>query len=120
MSSPGALRESRCHDSVTGAGIRRPQRESRLLASAPIIKHRVYAIRQFKHKGRGLVATQEIAAGVPIVSCPVVVYDDEDAGRISKTKLGDYNFRFGARRNRQSMVLGVLPLGITANVPNPQ
>ena len=78
----------------------------------------MYAIRQVKRKGRGLVATQEIAAGVSIVTCPVIVYDDEDAGRISKTRLGDYNFRFGARQNRACIVLGVVSLCNHAEEPN--
>ena len=78
----------------------------------------MYAIRQFKRKGRGLVATQEIAAGAAIVTCPVIVYDDEDAGRISKTRLGDYNFRFGARQNRACIVLGVISLCNHAEDPN--
>jgi SET domain-containing protein len=78
----------------------------------------LYAIRQFKRKGRGLVATQEIPAAAAIVTCPVIVYDDEDAGRISKTRLGDYNFRFGARQNRACIVLGVISLCNHAEDPN--
>ena len=70
----------------------------------------VYAIRHFKHKGRGLVATAHIPEGAAIVTCPVIVYDDADAGRISKTRLGDYNFRFGERQNRACIVLGVISL----------
>ena len=76
------------------------------------------AIRQFKRKGRGLVATREIPAGERIVTCPVIVYDDEDAGRISKTRLGDYNFRFGERQNRACIVLGVISLCNHADEPN--
>jgi len=78
----------------------------------------MYAIRQIKGKGRGLIATQPIAAGTPIVTCPVIVYDDEDAGRISKTRLGDYNFRFGERQNRSCIVLGVISLCNHADAPN--
>jgi SET domain-containing protein len=78
----------------------------------------VYAIRQFKRKGRGLVATEPIPLGTPIMTCPVIVYDDADAGRISKTKLGDYNFRFGERQNRACIVLGVISLCNHAEVPN--
>ena len=70
----------------------------------------MYDIRHFKHKGRGLVATEHISQGAPIVTCPVIVYDDADAGRISKTRLGDYNFRFGQRQNRACIVLGVISL----------
>ena len=79
---------------------------------------RMYAIRQFKGKGRGLVATEGIPAGAEIVRCPVIVYDDADAGRISKTRLGDYNFRFGDRQNRACIVLGVISLCNHAEEPN--
>jgi hypothetical protein len=78
----------------------------------------MYAIRQFKRKGRGLVATEAIPEGTPIVTCPVIVYDDADAGRISKTRLGDYNFRFGERQNRACIVLGVISLCNHAELPN--
>ena len=78
----------------------------------------MYAIRQFKRKGRGLVATEAIPQGISIVTCPVIVYDDADAGRISKTRLGDYNFRFGERQNRSCIVLGVISLCNHAEVPN--
>jgi SET domain-containing protein len=78
----------------------------------------VFAIRQLKRKGRGIVATQAIAAGAAIVTCPVIVYDDEDAGRISKTRLGDYNFRFGERQDRACIVLGVISLCNHAESPN--
>ena len=78
----------------------------------------MYAIREFKHKGRGLVATEHIPEGAPIVTCPVIVYDDADAGRISKTRLGDYNFRFGERQNRACIVLGVISLCNHDEQPN--
>jgi SET domain-containing protein len=78
----------------------------------------VYAIRNFKRKGRGLVATRAIAEGSEIVTCPVIVYDDADAGRISKTRLGDYNFRFGERQNRACIILGVISLCNHADEPN--
>jgi SET domain-containing protein len=78
----------------------------------------MYAIRQFKRKGRGLVATEGISAGMTIVTCPVIVYDDADAGRISKTRLGDYNFRFGDRQNRACIILGVISLCNHAEEPN--
>ena len=78
----------------------------------------VYQIHQIKRKGRGLVATESIAEGTSIVSCPVIVYDDADAGRISKTRLGDYNFRFGERQNRACIILGVISLCNHADHPN--
>ena len=78
----------------------------------------MYAIRQIKNKGRGVVATGPIAAGTEIVTCPVIVYDDADAGRISKTRLGDYNFRFGERQQRACIILGVISLCNHADEPN--
>lgn len=78
----------------------------------------MYTIRTFKRKGRGLVATQGITAGAEIVTCPVIVYDDADAGRISKTRLGDYNFRFGERQTRACIILGVISLCNHADEPN--
>ena len=78
----------------------------------------MYSIRQYKRKGRGLVATEEIPEGTAIVCCPVIVYDDADAGRISKTRLGDYNFRFGARQDRSCIVPGVISLCNHAEEPN--
>src|SRR6476660_7381903 len=85
---------------------------------SPTVRPSVYSIRQFKRKGRGLVATEEIPEGAAIVTCPVIVYDDADAGRISKTRLGDYNFRFGDRQNRACIVLGVISLCNHAEEPN--
>jgi SET domain-containing protein len=78
----------------------------------------VYAIRHFKRKGRGLVATRAIPEGTEIVTCPAIVYDDADAGRISKTRLGDYNFRFGERQNRSCIILGAISLCNHAEEPN--
>ena len=79
---------------------------------------RVYVIRQIQGKQRGLVATQAIPAGTEIVTCPVIVYDWTDAGRIEKTRLGDYNFRFGERGQRACIVLGVISLCNHAEAPN--
>ena len=78
----------------------------------------MYEIRNFKLKGRGLVATEVIPLRCEIVTCPVIVYDDTDAGRISKTRLGDYNFRFGERQNRACIILGVISLCNHADEPN--
>ena len=78
----------------------------------------MYAIRNFKQKGRGLIATTDIPARAEIVTCPVIVYNDTDAGRISKTRLGDYNFRFGERQNRACIILGVISLCNHAEEPN--
>jgi SET domain-containing protein len=88
------------------------------MSSPTSIRLLVYTIRQFKRKGRGLLATTEIPEGTAIVTCPVIVYDDADAGRISKTRLGDYNFRFGRRQSRSCIVLGVISLCNHADEPN--
>jgi hypothetical protein len=78
----------------------------------------MYAIRQIPGKGRGLVATQDVPAGTEIVTCPVIVYDWTDAGRIGKTRLGDYNFRFGEQAQRSCIVLGVISLCNHDDSPN--
>ena len=78
----------------------------------------MYAIRRIPGKGRGVVATQNVPAGTEIVTCPVVVYDWTDAGRIEKTRLGDYNFRFGDQAQRSCIVLGVISLCNHDDEPN--
>jgi SET domain-containing protein len=78
----------------------------------------VYAIRRIRGKGRGVVATRDVPAGTEIVTCPVIVYDSADAGRIEKTRLGDYNFRFGEQSQRSCIVLGVISLCNHSDRPN--
>jgi SET domain-containing protein len=78
----------------------------------------VYAIRRISGKGRGVVATQDVPAGTEIVTCPVIVYGSTDAGRIGKTRLSDYNFRFGEHTQRSCIVLGVISLCNHADSPN--
>src|SRR5262245_56536655 len=78
----------------------------------------MYAVRQIKGKGRGVVATQSIAARTSIVTCPVVALDGADAGRIAKTRLGDYSFRFGEDQQGACIVLGVISLCNHAEDPN--
>jgi hypothetical protein len=77
-----------------------------------------YQIRDIAGKGRGLVATEAIDVGIVILTCAVVVYDGADVGRIAKTKLGDYNFRFGQDGRRACIALGDLSLCNHAEVPN--
>jgi len=78
----------------------------------------MYAIRRIPGKGRGVVATQDVPVGTEIVTCPVVVYDSTDAGRIEKTRLGDYNFRFGDETRRSCIVLGIISLCNHDESPN--
>lgn len=78
----------------------------------------MYAIRRITGKGRGLVATQHVPPGTEIVTCPVIVYDSTDAGRIGKTRLGDYNFRFGDHAQRSCIALGVISLCNHDDAPN--
>jgi SET domain-containing protein len=78
----------------------------------------VYAIRKIPGKERGVVATEPIPARTQIVTCPVVTYDWADAGRIEKTRLGDYNFRFGEGGQHACIVLGVISLCNHAESPN--
>jgi uncharacterized protein len=78
----------------------------------------MYAIRRIKGKGRGVVATEAIAPETAIVTCPALVYDAADAARIAKTRLGDYNFRFGDRQQRACIILGAISLCNHAERPN--
>jgi hypothetical protein len=78
----------------------------------------VYAIRHIPGKRRGVVATQAIPARTEIATCPVIIYDWTDAGRIEKTRLGGYNFRFGERGQLACIVLGVISLCNHADAPN--
>lgn len=78
----------------------------------------MYAIRRIPGKGRGVVATRAVPVGTEIVTCPVIVYDWADTGRIEKTRLGDYNFRFGERSQRSCIVLGVISLCNHSDSPN--
>ena len=77
-----------------------------------------YQIREIVGKGRGLVATGAISTGTVILTCAVVVYDGADVGRIAKTKLGDYNFRFGRDGRQACIALGDLSLCNHADEPN--
>lgn len=77
----------------------------------------MYAIRHIRGKGRGVVATQPVPKGTEIVTCPAIVYDSADAGRIEKTRLGHYNFRFG-EGGRSCIVLGVISLCNHSDTPN--
>ena len=74
------------------------------------------AIRHIRGKGRGVIATQQMSAGAVIVSCPVIIYDSADAGRIDKTRLAHYNFRFGDHRS--CVVLGIISLCNHSEAPN--
>ena len=78
----------------------------------------MYAIHRIRGKGRGVVATRDVPKGTEIVTCPVIVYDWADTGRIEKTRLGDYNFRFGDRSQRSCIVLGVISLCNHSDSPN--
>ena len=78
----------------------------------------MYAIRRIPGKGRGVVATRAMPAGTEIVTCPVIVYDSTDAGRIGKTRLGDYAFRFGEQTQRSCIILGVISLCNHDDEPN--
>jgi len=78
----------------------------------------MYAIRRIQGKGRGVVATRDIPAGAEIVTCPVVVVDGTDAGRLAKTRLGEYHFRFGDEGRHSCIVFGAISLCNHAESPN--
>jgi SET domain-containing protein len=102
--------------SRTGAERSRGQLQPRR-ALPPPGRLPVYAIRQIEGKQRGVVATQPIPAHTEIVTCPVIIYDWTDAGRIEKTRLGHYNFRFG-KGQHACIVLGIISLCNHDDSPN--
>ncbi len=52
-------------------------------------------VRETAEKGRGVFTAQEIPAGSPIESCPVIVLSLEDTKQVHKTSLHDYYFLWG-------------------------
>ena len=52
-------------------------------------------VRETAQKGRGVFTAQEIPAGSPIESCPVIVLSSDDTKRVHQTSLHDYYFLWG-------------------------
>ena len=60
-----------------------------------------------KNAGRGVFATEAIAAGETIERCPVVALEDKrDRARLRKTGLVNYYFLWGPERDHAAICLG--------------
>jgi hypothetical protein len=77
----------------------------------------MFEIRRTRAKGRGLYATQPIAPGTEILRCPVIVCGVADAGRLAKTVVGDYTFRWSHDDRLHAVVLGLISLVNHADEP---
>ena len=62
------------------------------------------------NKGRGVFASEKIAAGTVIEESPVIVMSAEDRKLLDKTLLHDYIFEWGANRDKCCMALGFVPM----------
>ncbi len=66
--------------------------------------------RRTRDRGRGVFATQAIAAGTVIEIAPVVVMSPEDRVHLDQTLLHDYIFEWGEDHKQVCMALGLVPL----------
>jgi SET domain-containing protein len=74
-------------------------------------------IRRTARKGRGVFATESILAGTVIARCPVLVCSPADTGAISRTRLGEYQFRWADKR-QSCIAFGVVSLCNHDEAPN--
>jgi SET domain-containing protein len=74
-------------------------------------------IRRTARKGRGVFATEEIAAGAVIAACPVLVCAPSESGLIGRTRLGEYQFRWADKR-QTCIAFGVVSLCNHDESPN--
>ncbi len=61
-------------------------------------------------KGRGVFATERIAADTIIEISPVIVMSREDRDHLDKTLLHDYIFEWGKNKDQCCMALGIVPM----------
>ncbi len=74
-------------------------------------------IRRTARKGRGVFATQRILPGTVIATCPVLVCSPADTGAISRTRLGEYQFRWADKR-QSCVAFGIVSLCNHDEAPN--
>ncbi len=74
-------------------------------------------IRRTARKGRGVFATERIPPGTVIATCPVLVCSPADTGAISRTRLGDYQFRWADKR-QSCVAFGTVSLCNHDEAPN--
>jgi SET domain-containing protein len=70
------------------------------------IPSHVVEIRESPGKGRGVFATQTIAAGTCIESAPVIAFSEEQWKIIAPSLLYDYVFEWGGECNGGAIALG--------------
>lgn len=71
------------------------QRKNDLQDNKPHINIQTIAdIQTFPGKGRGIVATTDIPAGVVVEVCPVIVVPHPEVEHLFKTHAGDYSFEW--------------------------
>jgi len=61
-------------------------------------------------RGRGMVTTEPLDAGLIIEIAPVIVMDLNDRALIDQTLLHDYIFEWGENKNQCAMALGHIPM----------
>lgn len=69
-------------------------------------------------RGRGVYTATPLEPGDLIEMCPVIVLPPEDLARIHATRLHDYYFLWGRRRDRCAIALGYGSLYNHAETPN--
>jgi SET domain-containing protein len=74
-------------------------------------------IRRAAHKGRGVFATEHVPEGTVIATCPVLVCSAAETGVISRTRLGEYQFRWADKR-QSCIAFGVVSLCNHDEAPN--
>ncbi len=60
--------------------------------------------------GRGVFTAEDIPADMVIESSPVIVMNSSDRLHLDKTRLHDYIFEWGPRKNKCCMALGYIPV----------
>jgi hypothetical protein len=61
-------------------------------------------------RGRGVMTTEDIAAGSVLETAPVIVMGAEERKLLDQTLLHDYIFEWGENREECCMALGYVPL----------
>ena len=67
-------------------------------------------IREVKGKGRAVFASEDIPAATIIEVAPVIVMKKADRLLLDKTRLHDYIFEWGHKRDQCCMALGYVPI----------
>jgi SET domain-containing protein len=60
--------------------------------------------------GRGVFTRKRIPAGTVVELSPVIVMSGDERPHLDKTKLHDYIFEWGAKKDKCCMALGLVPI----------